>query len=154
MTFSYSPSLPSPLHRVRFLIGDTVDAGHLVENQEITYTLSIQPIETFAAAAIAESLAARFAGKPDVRVGQTSVSNSALAAQYRELAARLRAAGGTIAGGDGTGPTASTMYVGGISRDERLEQYADDDAILPSFRLGKDDHPGTTTEANDLGEDA
>lgn len=151
MSFTYSPTLATSLDRVRFLIGDVVDVGHLVENEEITFILSVQPIETFAAAAIAESLAGRFAARPNITIGQTSVSGADLMAHYKLLAHNLRQAGGSIGGGDGTGvATLDPMFVGGISRVER-EQLADDtDAIQPSFRLGRDDHPGTFTESEDL----
>lgn len=153
MTFSYSPTLARALDRVRFLLGDTVDAGHLVENQEITYVLAAQPIETFAAAAIAESLAGRFAAQADVSIGATSISNGDRAARFRELAVSLRRAGGSIGGGDGTGvPTVASMYVGGASIDARTTLQTDTSIIQPAFRIGQDDHPGTEQVAGVDGE--
>lgn len=149
MTFSYSPTLPSALHRVRFLLGDTVDAGHLLENQEITAILSLQPIETYAAAAIAESLSARFAAQADVSIGATSVSMGERAQRFADLAVRLRKAGGSIGGGDGSGMmTPASFMVGGISVTTRDDLQSDSDRIQPAFRVGQDDRGDDTPAEN------
>jgi len=43
VSFSYSPSLPSDLDAVRFLVPDTVTPGHELQDEEIAAVLAQQP---------------------------------------------------------------------------------------------------------------
>lgn len=148
MTFSYSATLSSSLYRIRFMISDTVDSGHLFEDEEISALFAVIGIETFTAAALADTLGARFSKRSDVRIGQTNVSSGDRAKAFFDLAARLRAGGaGTVPGGDGSGVATTGMAVGGISEAEKQDlETGDSDRVQPSFSVGQDDQPGTSHE--------
>jgi hypothetical protein len=144
MTFSYTPGSGTDRDRVRFMVGDTVNLNHLVENEEIDDILSIQPVLSYAAASTADAIAAHFAREADLSIGATSISLSQKAEAYRKLADRLRKSGaGDIPGGDGTGIATLGMRVGGISRAERNNFKSDPDVIQPNFSIGQTDYPAS-----------
>lgn len=151
--FSYSgaPGLDDPAGLVRLLVGDTQEASFALTDGEIEAVLSLQPIVTYAAAACADILAARFAREVNMAIGETKIDLSDKAKAYRELADRLRLSGGSLPGGDGTGIATASMFVGGLSVDAREQLlYHDSDRIKPSFVEGQDDNPGSPSSLNDL----
>jgi len=89
MAFTYD--LNTSIGKVRFNIGDTVDAGHLLEDDEITYILTDYPNINNASAYCAEQIAAQYAGKVDESLGDHSKSYSQLQEHYKTMAIRLRA---------------------------------------------------------------
>lgn len=136
----------SDLDAVRFMIGDTSNnpATELFPDAVILSVLTVQPIPVYAAAALADALAAKYSASADVRIGQTSVSSSQLADKYAKLATMLRSGpAGRLPGGDGTALIAATMAVGGITKAQVEAERTDTGAIQPSFSVGMDDDPGT-----------
>jgi len=151
--FSYSgaPGTDEPVGLVRLFVGDTNAAIPILTDGEIEAVLSLQPIVTYAAAACADLIAARFSRDVDMAIGKTRISLSQKADAYRTLADRLRSAAGDLPGGDGTGIATASMFVGGTSVDAREDLlYEDSDRIKPQFTLGQDDNPGTDNHLDDL----
>ena len=146
MTFTYDTALATDRDRVRFFIGDTTDAGHLVENETIASLLVLQPNPVRVAITIARSLAATYARKADKQIGKTSVSQAKIAENFLAIAESLEAMGDV----DGAGMTAAVLHVGGISEDKREDLvYGDTDRIQPSFALTKDDLSPATSPRNE-----
>lgn len=144
--FSFDASLSTARDRVRFFLGDTINAGHLVENETIEAVLVGEPEERNAAAQIALSLAASYARKTGVtkRIGGTSISYGDVAKELRALAASLQA------GADGV--ITASMLVGGISQADREELLdSSGDRITGAFSLRQMDRDATTEDDGDLG---
>ncbi len=137
MTWTYGGD-PSANERdeVRWLAGDTDTNDQLVTDEEIAYALTKQPTPTLAAAVVCDAIAAKFAREADRRVGDVSLSASQKAKAYRERAADLRADAAVLA----------LPSFGGLSIADKETLDADTDAVQPSFRIGKDDHPEIPSE--------
>ena len=77
--------------RVRLLCGDPAGDSQVLDDGAIYFFLGEHGGDRYAAAAsAADAIAARYAGRVDVRVGILSSSDGQLAAQFRQLAADLR----------------------------------------------------------------
>ena len=151
--FSYSgaPGTDDPAGLVRLLIGDTRSDDPILTDSEIETVLGLQPIITYAAAACADIIAARFARDVDMAIGETKISLSQKMKAYQKLAERLRESAGDLPGGDGTGVPTTTIFVGGLSKSKRDDLLHDDsNRISPNFSLGMDDNPGTVNTLEDL----
>lgn len=151
--FSYSgaPGTDDPVGLVRMLIGDTRSEAPILTDSEIAVVLSLQPVITYAAAACADIIAARFARDVNMSIGETSIDLSQKIKAYQALADRLRQHAGDLPGGDGTNVATASMFVGGLSIDARNDLlYADSNRIKPQFALGMDDNPGTVNHLDDL----
>ena len=95
MTFTYTGDpAGSSRDKVRFLIQDTVNTGHLLEDEEIAWLLTEWADVYDAAAHAADILAAKFAGQADYSksVGDLSLSetHSAQVERYQQVATNLR----------------------------------------------------------------
>lgn len=94
MTFDYTDPTSEDKDAVRFLIGDTTDEGHLIEDEEIEYLLGkYMPVYStveYTASVAADSIAARFAREASYSADGVSVSLANLGQQFRDLAANLR----------------------------------------------------------------
>lgn len=65
MSFTYDPAtLSTSLHHLRFLVQDTVEEGHFLEDEEITFAASQEANIYRAAAGLCRAIAARFAQMP------------------------------------------------------------------------------------------
>jgi hypothetical protein len=111
MTWTYtSDPMNEPVDEIRFLVGDTDDAEHLVQDEEIAYHLSLYPKPVgkpayLAGAAVAEAIAAQFARRADRSIGSLQISAKQQRDHYVELAAQLRLAWAT----DGKGTASNTL---------------------------------------------
>lgn len=97
-----------PGDEVRLLVGDTNEEDPLVQDEEITYFLSLYPKVTgkpayLAAAAAAEAIAAKFARKMNTQIGPLSAQSKQQRDHYVELAAQLRQSWATDGKGGSTG---------------------------------------------------
>lgn len=150
--FSYSgdPQSASRLDIVRLMIGDTDKTDPLLTDSEIEIALAASSVNTYAAAACADFIAAKFARHVTVKIGTTSVSGAEKAKAYRELAKSLRSNGaGDIPGGDGTGAPIVTMFAGGRSRQRRDAMHDDPDLIEENFSIGQHDFPRGRGDGDD-----
>lgn len=100
MSFSYDPSMASETDWVRRLIGDTVDTGHQLEDEEIAAFLDVEANRYYAAAAALESMLATWqrqgAGVTEKAVGRLRIrrGDSASAAETaKSLIENLRRRG-------------------------------------------------------------
>lgn len=151
MGYSGAPKATDKVALVRLALGDTNTADPLFTDTEVEVVLELQPIVTFAAAALAEMAAAKFAREVAVSIGSTRVDCQQQFDHYKRLALNLRKGGpGDLPGGDGSGQPTLSMTVGGISRSEKQAFEDDSDAIQPSFEIGQDDHPGTANATSNL----
>ncbi len=67
MAFSYNSSqLSEPLNRLRFLVQDTGDAGHFLEDEEITYSAEQEPNLYRVAAGLCRAIAAKLSKTPNL----------------------------------------------------------------------------------------
>lgn len=113
MSFSFDPGLGTALDRVRFALGDTTEAGRLLEDETIQATITARS-EDGAIAYLAQGLATKLSFQPD------SVSlPSGLSVRFSRVAALQKAASGT----GGSGSTASTVSAASSRDDECDAEY-------------------------------
>ena len=92
MSWTYDPNLITETDRVRFLLGDTLEADPLISDEELVALLSLAGGITEAAARAADALVNTFNRKAQEvtdDIGQR-VKYGDRAAGYRQLAATLR----------------------------------------------------------------
>lgn len=132
-TYTADPA-NSGLDAVRWLTGQTSTADELlVYDEEIAFALAQRGSNAYAAGSlVCESLAARYAAKPQTEsVGQLGLSWGDIAQRFRQAAIDLRR-GLALAG--------VSPYAGGISRSDQLTDLTDTDRVKPSFALKQDDN--------------
>lgn len=140
--YDQAPTADDKVSLVRLMLGGSDGASPLFANAEIEVVLQLQPVPTYAAAALWDMAAAKWAAQVDQSIGATSISLSKKAEAARVQADRLRAGGaGYLPGGDGSGTPTAEMVVGGISISEAIAYTENTDAIQPSFAVGMDDDP-------------
>jgi len=84
--------------RVRLLCGDPAGEAQMLDDGAIYFFLGEHGGDKYAAAAAAaDAIAARYAGRVDTRVGILSSSDSQLSAQFRATAVELRRQAGAKA---------------------------------------------------------
>lgn len=131
MTFSYSASEATGLDQVRGLIGDTVDAGHFLEDETITAVLAANDAEVgVSAVECVHRILAQIAKKVDrSHPDGISTSRTQMTQHYRDLLRDLEARFGQSRGG-------VEMFVGGSSKAENDAFAANADFVQPLFRRG------------------
>jgi len=95
MGFSYSSALATDIHRVRFLIRDTVEANAGLQDEEILWILGEEPNIYFAAARAGEAaFLADGKGISSVSIGGLSISRGSSPEEaYRKYLSSLREKG-------------------------------------------------------------
>jgi len=141
MAFSYSNTLATNLDRVRFLLGDTVEATAKFQDEEITGLLSLGNDPVAAAVTCCYARASKLAEQVDVTMGRTRESTSQAAKAWMDLAKRLQESGGSMLPGYG-GEVAG--WVGGASKAEVEALESNTDRIQDMFGVGMHDYPGGT----------
>lgn len=95
MTATYTGPATSDRDAVRFLLGDTNVANALVSDEEIDWMITkwkpVYNTMEYVAAAMADSISARFAREANYSADGVSISLANLGQQFRDLAASLRA---------------------------------------------------------------
>lgn len=87
MGFSYSAAeLTTPLNHLRFLVQDTTDAGHILDDAELTFALDQETNIYRAAAGLCRAIAARFARMPSQEDGTVTFDSRKAAEHYMALA--------------------------------------------------------------------
>lgn len=133
---SFDPALPAALDRVRLLIADT-ESPELVADSTITALLADGSSEKSVAAKLCRDLALRFAKRGDVKNLSLSVGMGP-AEFYAKRAAELEAEAFSAAFSSAGG-----VVIGGLTREEFLEQRRDPDVRQPPFTHDQEDHPET-----------
>jgi hypothetical protein len=131
MSWTYSSSLATDRDRVRFLLQDTDTTRQLVQDEEITWVLTQEVNVYMAAAAIADSMAAKARGVSSKSVGDFSLSFTK--EHWEGLAARLRRRG--------AGYQLPTVQGASISGKEALAD--DTDAVQPVFTRAMQENNGS-----------
>lgn len=89
---TYDPTLPTNIHKVRYLVGDTDINDLMLQDGEIEWLLTIENDDVFLAAARAcETIAARFARDVNYRFSTMWQDSSDAFEHYMALADKLRA---------------------------------------------------------------
>lgn len=135
-TYSGDPAT-SAKDQVRFEIGDTVCSSARISDDEIEFYIAQGGPTLFAASKAADVLAVSFAQSVDEKIGNTTLSNSQLTENYRDMAKRLR----VRAGYSETAILPVAMFVGGISKDRKEVDRKDTDLVQPDFRKGQFANP-------------
>lgn len=140
MAFTYDIS--TDLGKVRWRVGDTEDAGHLLEDAEINAVLSDTANLDAAAVRCCEAILAKLGKRADRSVVGINTSRSQQFTQYKDLLAELRAR--VSLGGGGM-----TAHAGGVSRSRNTATRQDSDFNAPPFAVGQDSNPPQYDEAAD-----
>jgi len=133
---AFDPTLSTALDRIRLLIADT-ETPELVADATITALIAEGGSEKFIAAKLCKDLALRLAKRGDVRNLSLSVGMGP-AEFYRQRAAELEAEAFSAAFSGAGG-----VVIGGLTREEFLEQRRDPDVRQPPFTHDGEDHPET-----------
>lgn len=146
MAFTYSAALTTNKDRVRFLLQDTTNTTarpNLLDDDEITWVLTVEMNIYMAAALCADALASRFRGQSQKIVGNLSITYSSV--MWSDIAKKLRARGSMH-----MVPTA-----GGITITDRDAIWENTDLLRPSFfsRLHEDPEQLPPTRNADLTEE-
>lgn len=96
-----------------------------LSDESITAILAIESDARMAAAVCAESLAGKYAGLVDKKIGDLSISYSQRAKQWAELAVKLRAS---------SRQGLFTPWAGGLSQAEKRTNRENTDLVQPAFR--------------------
>lgn len=132
MTWSYNPADigTSTKDQVRFLVGDTEQTDPLVQDEEITFSLTQRNSIYGAAAIVCRTIAAKFSRLADTvdRDLRDALSSKAKAYGMRaneyEVIAKARSGG--------------LPYAGGISIADKVQQELNLDRVPPSFNREMD----------------
>jgi len=144
MAFTYVDPTGVDRDKVRFLIQDTVDAGHFLEDAEITFLLNEWADVYEAAAHAADIIASKFAGQADYSksVGDLSLSetHSAQVERFHKIGANLRAM------------RHRRYTVSWVANAEALKSTADRtvDTYNTDFYAGQYDNPRGSSEGSNI----
>ena len=108
MSFSYSGDpTASDIDRIRFSVGDTKAAGHLLEDEEINYLVATTSSETALLAAVYRQLATILGARTVKRtLGPQSEDGTARLAYFKQMADKYD----LLAGFGGTPPLPDLAY--------------------------------------------
>ena len=159
MTFTYDVTTiaSNPIHEVRFMLRDTVDEGHYLEDEEIQYTLTawmpIYDSTTYVASVLAENIAAAYAAEAHYSADGVSVSLGPVGEQFRRLATSLRQqyqaqriGGVPIAGGMEKGDRrdeSTKNFAFGTGMHDYIDAGPQDYGDVDEIRYGYNDDIGT-----------
>jgi hypothetical protein len=136
MTWEYDNPSASSKDAVRFLIGDTDDNDHQLEDEEIDYLVTRYGDADAAAVAGARALASKYArlAVSEKDVGDLKIVYRDRSQGYYDLAAALlkQSGGSTLR----PRPVAT-----GITQSGRDDAEANDDRLAEQFDVGMDDIP-------------
>lgn len=113
-------------------IADTTSGDQLIQDEEILAVLADIGDQYFAAARCARQISGRFARRSDKTVGRLRIAGQA-SQHYESLACQLEM----------EAAMRSQVYAGGISISDKSNVVSDSDRVIPAFRIGMDDLPGT-----------
>lgn len=142
MTWTYGGD-PSANDRdaVRFLIGDTDTTDQQLSDEEIAFLLTDRGSVAAAAHAAVLALIARLARLVDKSVGDLRLSYSQRQAAYKTLLGQIERR---------MALRTATPFAGGISVAQKDSVGDDTDRVVPAFERDQFDHPGTTSDNDDL----
>lgn len=128
--------------KIRFMTGDTDSTRVQALDEEIYGVLTYEPSPAYAAAIVADALAAKYSFQVSTVNGSMRIAAEHRMSHYMKLADRLRAGGPGDVPGD-PNLNLSTMSVQGTSIAAKDAILSDSDNVQNVFKLGQDDHPDT-----------
>jgi hypothetical protein len=131
-TYNLAAIATTPLYQVRLMIGDTVINSQLLQDEEISLFVSLDPSIWRAASRACRAIAGAFTRDADTVQGELKSVLSVRARAYNSLAAQY--ANDAVSRGGGL------PYAGGISVFDKLQQELNPDRVVPQFNLGMDDN--------------
>jgi hypothetical protein len=144
LTWTYTLPITTDLDRVRYLIGDTVEVDPLLQNEEITYALSVYVDVMLAAASALRALIGRYLRETDVSIGGVSVSGSSnRISSWQTLADQYDPSGVTI------GSRLVLPKFGGLSIAQKEALSADTDVPRAFFSRTFEDNSGVNDDADE-----
>ncbi|MEQ9027564.1 MAG: hypothetical protein RLP44_02515 [Aggregatilineales bacterium] len=90
MTFTYDPTMPTDITRVRFHIGDVDSDEAIFSDEEITFVIAEESTWQNAVIACLQSLIGRMSAEPDFTADWLKVDNKRALAGYKELLQQKR----------------------------------------------------------------
>lgn len=153
-TYGFDPA-DNPVDAVRLWVQDTgpnnnasppapTPNGWEFADQEIAYALTLYPNAILAAAWLAGTLAAKYAGLVDKSVGDLRIAYGQRWKAYQALVTTLKAQA------DSTG---AGLYVGGVSKAEMERVASNSDKVEQPFRIKQFNIPGSADAAAVPGDD-
>lgn len=138
MSFEYSGDpATSNKDAMRFLIGDTVEANALYQDEELEWLLTQESNIYLASAVACETVASRFRALAQSKsVGGLSISYGDRASQYAEQGRLLRVQAQELS------DVPVPIWTAGSKAEKEL-RTEDDDANLTDVTIGIHDNPGT-----------
>lgn len=147
MTWSYSTAdlATSTKDQVRMTIGDTDTTAQLLQDEEITWAISVESSMWGAAARCCEAISRNFYRKADVRVGRggTMVNWSGAAKQYGDMAAAFRKRANSM----------NSPWAGGTSIAAKDSAAANTDLVQPLFSKNMFNNPWVGSETVESDQD-
>ncbi len=125
-TYTHDPSR-SGLDAVRFYTGDVERSSAMLDDREIEFALTQNPTPKIAAAVLLEQLAARYARKADISVGQVSKALGAVSDKLAKRAKELRSSVNVA------------PFFGGLTISGKQELDGRTDDVQPHFKIGQFD---------------
>ncbi len=150
MAFTYTENISSNRRdKVRFLLGDTKSESHLIEDLEIDEALKLYSDDVNATCKIiCESIAARFARKPNIRVSNYTVEEQA--SIYDRFMALAKKFGSNI--GMTTSKIQAAFIYPPLYTDDKKTIEEDTTLTKPLFKKGMFENPESSTESKILKE--
>jgi hypothetical protein len=112
-----------------------------LSDESITAILAIESDPRTAAAICAESLAGKYAGLVDKKIGDLSISWSQRSKQWAEIAAKLRSSARSAL---------FEPFIGGVSVSDKAARRADTDLVQPAFRRDLFDYDAQGGASDDI----
>jgi hypothetical protein len=138
MSFTYTTRPgKNNIDTIRFHIQDTVDAGHILEDEEIQYLIDQYEIINVNAicSECCERMASRWARKQEFAVSNYNCNADSVYRKLMDLANDFRT----------NSVTSDSFRAPAISKTSKDTQNTDSDRVMPSFARGILDNPEATT---------
>lgn len=136
MTWTFDDALTDMKDQVRILVGDTDETDQLMQDEAITFFVTLENNRLYESAAdVAEAIANKLARSVQKSVGSMSLAAQQRYEHYREMAASLRDKSELFLN--------ASPYAGGISVADKQTQEQNTDRVEPDFTKKLFDLPST-----------
>jgi len=135
VTWTYSTTLATEKDQIRLEIQDTDTTAQLLQDEEITYLVTVEQNFWGAASRCCEIISRNFLRKADVRIGRggTTLTYSVAAKQYADMATAFRKRANAM----------NAPWSGGRSVDDKNTLASDDSLVQPIFTKTEFSDPWT-----------
>ena len=130
--YNITELLTKPVFQARFLIGDTNENDHQLEDEEIEFALTVRASIWGAAATCCESISANLSRKADTTTGELRTLYSSLSRAYHARAGAYEQKSSEMGG--------ALPFAGGISVAQKILAETDPDRVQPAFNRNLTDN--------------